>query len=357
MLFKNLGYSFIIALVANYVLLTSAKLVSKRDKAQPYEATMTRKLSRIVGMMDREGNAMQGVIQLSANEYRELVFDPPRNYTIFVLFHNDKHICDSCEMVQIGFTKVAQSFLNQNTKFDEVTNTWYMPVAAFFVTVKMSAGYRNLMVDLDPALPSLYYFAPSFTMKHNHFEQMDPKYLASDYGVFHVERIPQWIEQQSGIQIYLLHEDSSSGVSNIFYIVAIGIMLLFNIYHLGYWETLVEAIKHANYAYFVSVIVIYFLSGQMYNYMNYRPIFGNHGFSLMTLIYPGSRQYGIESVIIMILYSLIVYGVIQLIETRERQLAERLPNSVVQQNIYSGLSCVYFGFMVLQFLSNLKSGR
>ncbi|ODM95950.1 Magnesium transporter protein 1 [Orchesella cincta] len=350
----SLMCTFAFVLVACNVFLTDTKLISKIDKAHPNEALMSRKLNKIVGMMDGEGNAIQGVIPMSANEYRELVFDPPRNYTIFVLFYNDNHICDKCQMVLTAFNKVADTFLRLNTKFDKEANTWYMPIAAFFVTVKMSEGYRNVMVDLDPALPNLYYFAPSLSLKYNAFEQMDK--LVPEYGIFHEEKIPWWIEQKSGIQIFLEGEPSVA-LSNLYYIFAISIMVLFNVYHLGYWETLVNAIKNANYSYSISVIVVYFLSGQMYNYMNNRPVFGNRGLSLMSLVYPGSRQYGIESVIIMMLYGTIIYGIIQLVEIRERQLAERLRNSVVQQKVFSGLSCVYFGFMVIQFLFNLKTGR
>lgn len=54
--------------------------------------------------------------------------------------------------------------------------------------------------------------------------------------------------------------------------------------------------------------------------------------------------------------AIIMYALIALIETRERQLKERLTIEEVQNKLLGALSGFFFGFMGLQVISQIKTG-
>lgn len=101
----------------------------------------TQNILQLLGTKDRPGS-----LALSLKDYRELVFESPRNHTTFVLFYNDYQTCNSCPWILEAFEKIAESFLQFHTKFDKASSTWDMQIPAFFVRVKMSEGVQQVIL-------------------------------------------------------------------------------------------------------------------------------------------------------------------------------------------------------------------
>lgn len=60
----------------------------------------------------------------------------------------------------------------------------------------------QMLVDLDPSEPSLFYFAPSLSSRYNQFEKMDQAALSTAVGQHYIiGRMLKWIEYVADIQV------------------------------------------------------------------------------------------------------------------------------------------------------------
>jgi hypothetical protein len=61
-------------------------------------------------MFKKEAASSGGIIELSSNEYKELVQHNPRPYDVVILWNVPPGRCEHCEMINYEFFQVAYSF-------------------------------------------------------------------------------------------------------------------------------------------------------------------------------------------------------------------------------------------------------
>ncbi|KAF9123975.1 oligosaccharyl transferase subunit ost3/OST6 [Mortierella sp. 14UC] len=302
---RTLCLTLLLALVALLSVSSSSSFVAHAQSQQDSEPLLQKKVSRL----EVKASKNKGIIQLDSLAFED-VLAKPRNYSMVVLFTaiSPEFNCAPClnfdpeyKMVAAGWSKLANKS------------------QLFFSSLDFKAGQAIFQKFGMNSAPSVLYFPASSSISH------DPSQDRYDFGKsgFQAESFAAWLESRSGIKVKVQRPFDFMGL-------AVKVLGTFTaVFAVTIFARKGRKIFVSKYLWStISMITIFvMISGHMWNQIRQPPYSvpnrdGRSGFIANGF----QNQFGLETQIVAVLYSLLTaatIGLIAVVPRIETPLAQR----------------------------------
>ncbi|KAG0364676.1 oligosaccharyl transferase subunit ost3/OST6 [Mortierella sp. AD032] len=302
---RTLCLTLLLALVALFSASSSSSFVAHAQPQKDSEALLQKKVARLEAKASKNG----GIIQLDSLAFED-VMAMPRNYSMIVLFTaiSPEFNCAPCQNFDPEYKMVAAGWSKLANKSQ-----------LFFSVLDFKAGQAVFQKFGMNSAPSVLYFPASKSMSH------DPSQDRYDFGKsgFQAEPFADWLQARSGIKVKVQRPFDFMGlaVKILGTFTAVSVITLFarkgsKIFTSKYfWST-------------ISMITIFIMiSGHMWNQIRQPPYSVSNRDGRSGIIAQGfQNQFGLETQIIAVLYSLLTataIGLIAVVPRIENPLGQR----------------------------------
>jgi len=270
------------------------------------------------------------VIRLNGNKFRDLVKGTPRNYSIIVMFTalESGRQCAICKQASDEYQLVANSY-----RFSPVFSN-----KLFFAMVDFDEGpdvFQSMKLNTAPVF---MHFPEKGKPKKQ--DTMDLQRVG-----FSADVIAKWVQERTDTQIRVFRPPNYTGTVALLMLTSlIGGLLYLRRNNL---EFLYNRTAWALIALF---FVFAMTSGQMWNHIRGPPLVHKTQGGQVAYIHGSSQgQYVLETYFIMILYGLISFGMILLLEAAENK------GDIGKRRVFAVVGGVLFVFFFSLILSIFRS--
>merc|ERR1739844_471100 len=293
--------TLVLALCISYVLCQSSK---KKDTG----TSLSDKVQQLV-----DSTAKRPVIRLNGNKFRDYVRSAPRNYSIMVMFTalSATRQCAICKQASEEYQVVANSYRYSQHYSNKL----------FFAMVDFDEGPDVFQIMKLNSAPVFMHFPAKGKPKK--MDTMDVQRVG-----FGAEAIAKWVGERTEASIRVLRPPNYTGTIAMFILFGVTVILIYM------RRNNLEFLYNKNlWAMMALFFVFAMTSGQMWNHIR------------------GSSQgqFVLETYFIMILYGLITFGMILLLEAAENK------GDIGKRRVYAVVGGVLFVFFFSLILSIFRS--
>ncbi|KAG0272304.1 oligosaccharyl transferase subunit ost3/OST6 [Linnemannia exigua] len=331
---RTLCLTLLLALVALFSASSSSSLsssfVAHAQPQQDSEALLQKKVSRL----EAKASKNKGIIQLDSLAFED-VMAKPRNYSMVVLFTaiSPEFNCVPCQNFDPEYKMVAAGWSKLANKSQ-----------LFFSVLDFKAGQAIFQKFGMNSAPSVLYFPASTSISH------DPSQDRYDFGKsgFQAEPFAEWLQSRSGVKVKVQRPFDFMGL-------AIKVLGTFTaVFAAAVFAKKGRKIFSSKYFWStVSLITIFvMISGHMWNQIRQPPYSvpnrdGRSGFIAQGF----QNQFGLETQIVAVLYSLLTAATIGLIA-----VVPRIENPFGQRTaVWVCMGMFTFTFSVLIQIFRIKN--
>lgn len=278
--------------------------------------------SRVSQML--EWNKRNSVIKLSSEKFNTYVKSKPRNYSVVAMLTalKPQRECSVCQDANDEYNILANSYHYSNAYSNRL----------FFVMVDIDEdGYEVFQWLRLTTAPTYYHFPPTGKRKP------EDRFDVGRVG-YQADALAKWVAERTSIQITIMRPPNYTMLT--LWAAVVIVVLVF-----AYWrrENLSIVYNSQNWAFLAILIILYMISGQMWNHIRGPPVAHRNPHTGEVGYFSGTSQYQFvaETYIIMALYGSITVGVILM----NKELSFPFIEGAIQKGSYMvGLAIVVLVF-------------
>lgn len=292
--------------------------------------SLQEKVSRLSEMSQKNP-----IIVLNTVAFKELVKAPPRNYSVILMLTalDPRRACAICRAAADEYEVVANSWL-LSTFQEETKPNIFFALADF--------DYAEEVFQLLNKQS-----APIFMHIPANGKQVSQDTLNIQKDGFEAEVISKWVQERTGVQVRIVRKPNYAYLLalSIFFCFCAGIVYIRQSTFSFLWNRQI-------YANLVVLLIIYFLSGQMWNHIRGPPLMTRNPQTKAYVWIAGSTQsqFLLETYVVMGVLGLASLGFILLIEA-----GKKVPEGVEVNKARNNLFAMIGGGFVFFFFSMLIS--
>lgn len=289
---------------------------------------------------------------LDASDFEYFVQDAPRPYSLVVLLTQGGGGCKMCNDLQPEVALVARAL--ENARYDNGSNNKTARHNLFFLRLDAARNFELFKKIGLQTIPHLYYVPPVSGQKKIKWGKVLSDKL-NFYQGFGADQLLRLIQARTHFEFSVTIERPPEAVDwtpALLTIITVGGLLYFA---LTIGRPLVDKYLRNSYLYLLASLAMYAYcaSGSMYNIIRETPWMQQNGKEIM-YIYPGSHnQFGAESFIVGLLYTMCAFAVIML-NSRALTSKSNSFNRNVLVAIFAAL--FYIFFRLLRSVYTRKNG-
>lgn len=310
--------TLVLALCISYVLCQSSK---KKDTG----TSLSDKVQQLV-----DSTAKRPVIRLNGNKFRDYVRNAPRNYSIMVMFTalSATRQCAICKQAHEEYQVVANSYRYSQHYSNKL----------FFAMVDFDEGPDVFQTMKLNSAPVFMHFPAKGKPKK--MDTMDVQRVG-----FGAEAIAKWVGERTEVTIRVLRPPNYTGTIAMFILFGVTVILIYM------RRNNLEFLYNKNLWGMMSLFFVFAMcSGQMWNHIRGPPLVHKTQGGQVAYIHGSSQgQYVLETYFIMILYGLISFGMILLLEAAENK------GDIGKRRVFAVVGGVLFVFFFSLILSIFRS--